>query len=446
MEKDYEGALKLINAVLTTNAGYIDARILRGEVYLAQRRTTEAIQDLQEVLKTNPTSVAALEAIGQAYLQQPDFALARSSFREAVRLDPDVLDPRVRLAELDVRAGDFQTAITNLEDLRAKGVKEPVLDLLLGTAYLGKNEPVKAGASLQKYLEKNPGDSRAKHLFGMALNTQGKRAESIKYFEDALNGSPPVLDSLKQLVTIDIAAKNLDAASGRITRQIELNPSNGELYLLLGRVQILRKKIDQAENAFLRAIELDPKLVQGYTDLAQIYTVTNKADLAMTRLDEVLKLDPKNVGALMLSGILYQQKNDINKAREAYEAVMTINPGFVSAANNLAYIYCEFVGDNDKALKFAKTAKDGAPEDPSISDTFGWALYKSGNYDWALGYLKESASKLPGNAEVQFHLGMTYYQLGDMSSAKQTLTKALAIGSEFRGQADAKRVLSEIPE
>jgi len=446
MEKDMDGSLKLVNKILASNPNYTDAIILRAEVYLAQGRTSEAIHDLQEVLKINPASLSALEALALAYMQQSDFATARSTLQELFRLDPDVVDPRVRLAELDIRAGDYRTAIENIEGLHGRGVKDPVLDLLLGTAYLGNNEPAKASASILKYLDKHPDNSRAKHLYGMALVAQGKRSEAVRYFDEALNGTPPILESLKQLITIDIAAKNLDAALGRVTRQTELFPTNGELYLLLGRVHIVRKRIDLAEQAFLRAIELDPKLIQAYSDLAQVYTLNKKTDLATARLEELLKLDPKNIGALMLSGLLYQQKNEVNKARDAFEAVLGISPGFVAAANNLAYLYCEFLDDSEKALKFAKIAKDGAPEDPSVSDTLGWALYKRGSYNWALPYLQEGVSKLPDNPEVQFHLGMAYYQLGDMDNAKDTLKKAVGTGLQFRGLADAKKVLSEIPQ
>ena len=101
-------------------------------------------------------------------------------------------------------------------------------------------------------------------------------------------------------------------------------------------------------------------------------------------MDEVIKIDPKNIGALMLSGILYQQSGDIPKAREAYEAVVALSPGFAPAANNLAYIYCEYLGDTDKALKLASTARDVAPDNPNIADTLGWTLYKRSNYEWAL--------------------------------------------------------------
>jgi Flp pilus assembly protein TadD len=142
--------------------------------------------------------------------------------------------------------------------------------------------------------------------------------------------------------------------------------------------------------------------------------------------------------------VIHQQKGDVPKARSAYEKIIAIEPKFVPAANNLAYIYSETGGDMDKALKLAQMAKEGAPEDPQIADTLGWILYKMGNYDWALGYLKESASKLADNAEVQYHLGMTQYKLGNAEEAKRALEAALTLGGDFQGAEEVRRALSEL--
>jgi hypothetical protein len=49
--------------------------------------------------------------------------------------------------------------------------------------------------------------------------------------------------------------------------------------------------------------------------------------------------------------------------------------------------------------------KEQAPEDPRISDTLGWLLYKRGVHQRALGLLKESAAKLPSNPQVQITSG-----------------------------------------
>src|SRR5262249_58187781 len=104
-------------------------------------------------------------------------------------------------------------------------------------------------------------------------------------------------------------------------------------------------------------------------------------------------------------GLVYQTKGDIPKAQEAYEKTLKLNPRFAPAANNLAVLYSEHGGDKEKALELAQRAKEAAPDDPHISDTLGWILYKRGVYQRAVTMLKESAAKLPDNLEGQYHAG-----------------------------------------
>jgi tetratricopeptide (TPR) repeat protein len=362
----------------------------------------------------------------------------------ALDVNPDFVEARLRLAELDIASGAFQAAISGLEGLIEKGHENPTIYDFLGAAYLGANDPVKAAALLKKSVEANPGDSRGQYFLGLALRNQGKNIEAGKHFEEALKISPGSVEPLVQLVSLDIAEDRLDTALERVTRQVRIFPSKPELYQILGRVYIARNETEKAETAYVKAIEIDPTFGSAYLALAKVYGDARKIDQAIAKVDEALKLDPKNITALMLDGILNQQRNDALKAQQAYEAVLSINPGFAPAANNLACIYLDTQGDIEKALNLAKTARDGAPEDPNVADTLGWTLYKKGNYDWALVYLQESAAKIPDNAEVQYHLGMAHYQLGNMDDAKKALNRALEIGPEFNGAPEAKRVLAEL--
>ena len=56
----------------------------------------------------------------------------------------------------------------------------------------------------------------------------------------------------------------------------------------------------------------------------------------------------------------------------------------------------------------------------------------------------ESAAKFPSNPEVHYHLGMTYYKLGEREAARQALAKALQVSSTFPGLEDARRTLVEL--
>ena len=143
-------------------------------------------------------------------------------------------------------------------------------------------------------------------------------------------------------------------------------------------------------------------------------------------------------------GMLYQQRGDTAKARDVYTKALAINPRFAPAANNLAWIYAHEGGDKEKALQLAQTAKEAAPDDPHISDTLGWILYKRGVYQRALTLLEESAGKLPDDPTVQYHLGMTYAKVGNKDAARKALARATGAKREFTEMAEAKRALMEL--
>jgi Flp pilus assembly protein TadD len=65
-------------------------------------------------------------------------------------------------------------------------------------------------------------------------------------------------------------------------------------------------------------------------------------------------------------------------------------------------------------------------------------------YDSAIGEFTDCLEKMPENATVIYHLGMAYYQKGDMENARAELNKALKIDQSFDGANEAKRILAEL--
>src|SRR5262249_48102257 len=143
-------------------------------------------------------------------------------------------------------------------------------------------------------------------------------------------------------------------------------------------------------------------------------------------------------------GLVYQTKGDIPKAQQAYEKVLLLNPRFAPAANNLAWLYSEHGGDKEKALELAQMAKEAAPDDPHISDTLGWILYKRGVYQRAAGLLSESAAKLPDNPVIRYHAGLAALKVGDKEGARKALTAAVNAPVTFTGKDEARKALDEL--
>jgi tetratricopeptide (TPR) repeat protein len=194
----------------------------------------------------------------------------------------------------------------------------------------------------------------------------------------------------------------------------------------------------------LKAIEINPQLFDPYVALGGFYAQTKRYDEALEKLEQAKNVNAKNLGVHMLIGMIHEMRKDVPQALAAYEKVLEINPRFGPAANNLAYLYSEHGGDKEKALQLAQTAKEVLPEDPRISDTLGWILYKRGIYERAVSLLRESAEKLGDNAEVQYHLGMAYLKTGNPQAAKDSLANALKLSESFTGVEEAKRVLADL--
>src|SRR5262249_48473885 len=292
---------------------------------------------------------------------------------------------------------------------------------LLGTAYLGRREPAKATDAYRRIVALAPKDPRGPYLIGLGLRAQGKNGEAKKEFEAALALAPGFVEPLGSLAEMSFAEKAPDAAVDRVKQQIVRVPNSGGLELLLGRVYVLRGDWDLAESSFLKALQLEPNLVSAYIELGRLYATSGKNVEALAKLNDALKVAPNDLVALTLSGIVNERNGDIAKAREAYEKVLAIQPRSAAAANNLAYLYSEHGGDVEKALQLAQTAKEIAPDEPHISDTLGWVLYKRGVHHRALNLFKESVSKLPENPAFQYHLGLAYLKVGDSENAKKAL-------------------------
>lgn len=443
-EQKYEEGVKFLDTVFKKSPSDLRGHILRGRLHVVKGETTQAIEEFQKVLKVEPGLVEARYRLARAYLQAGNLQQAKTELKEATAVDPDFVPAAVLLAELNIQTGAAKPAIETLERLIAKRPGAVDTYIILGTAHLANRQPALAAGAFRKISELAPRDPRGPYLLGVAWRAQGKRAEARKEFEASLALDPSFIDPLNQLASMAIADKASHVAAERINAQIARVPQSAGFYRLLGAVYVDRGETQSAEAAFLKAVELDPNLIGGYVALASLYASAGKNDQGLANADRALKVNSKNVTAHIIIGIVSERKGDIARAQRAYEQALAVNPRLAPAANNLAYLYAWHGGDKEKALQLAQLAKEVAPQDPYISDTLGWILYSRGVYQRALSLLKESATKLPDNAEVQYHLGMVQHKLGNREAAKEALARALKLGRSFAGADEARVTLAKL--
>ncbi len=439
-----DDALKIIDELFKKAPSDIDGRMLRGRAQLAKRQPTEAIQEFQAVLRLEPKLPTAHYYLALAQLEAGAFQQAKSELALALENAPQYVEATLLLAQLNVDSGNTAPAIEALEKLTAARPGMLQAYVFLGTAYLKRREPAKATEAFKKILTIAPKDPRGPYLVGVSLKAQGKAAEAASQFEHALALAPEFVEPLAELVMLAFADKQPERALERVNKQVALEPKSAKIQTLLGLVHRARKDSAAAEAAYSKAAELDPTFVTPYVELGRLYVETGKDEQALHKFEQALAVRSDNVVARMLAAEIYMHRNETAKAKEAYEKVLAANPRFAAAANNLAWLLFREGSNKDRALQLAQTAKEAAPDDPNVSDTLGWILYNRGVYERALALLRDSASKLPQNPEVQYHAGMAFRHGGDRDAARTALGVAVASAADFPGKDEARKALTEL--
>jgi tetratricopeptide (TPR) repeat protein len=454
-ERQDDGCVARVKNVLAQDSINYDALYQDGVLNLSKGDAIGAIRDFEYLSGAYRQNALVRYQLALAYLlhsnskdlneeaRRKAVDAAESRLNEAVSLQPRFGPAAMVLAELKIRKGNPAAAVELLEPLTKEQPQVEQAQYLLATAYLAQRKSDQALAIYQKMAELFPKDPRPSFLMGSVLLGEGKQTDARKAFEKANEISPDYLPPVEKLVDLDLADKQYAAAMDRVQKVIDKDPKLASPWGLRAKVYLAQRDFAHAEPDLLKAIELDPKLEPAYQLLAQLYVASNRQEEAIAKLSAFVE---NNKGAsaapaLMQLGMINDQLKHFDAARDAYEKLLAVAPNTPLALNNLAILYSEHFGQLDKAYELAKRAKEAANE-PHIADTLGWILYKQGDYNGALPLLQESAGKLPNLPEIQFHLGMTYYMLGEEEPARVALQNAVDASADFPAKDEARRRLS----
>lgn len=86
--KDYDVALKLLDAVIKLRPDYIEGWNRRATVYYMKNDYTHSMEDIQEVLRREPRHFGALAGLGMILQETGDDKHALDAFRRALEINP----------------------------------------------------------------------------------------------------------------------------------------------------------------------------------------------------------------------------------------------------------------------------------------------------------------------------------------------------------------------
>ena len=236
---------------------------------------------LKEALKVNPNSKYAYLELGNYYLENKDYALANSNFKNAVLIDGNFYEALMGLGISYVEEGNLSDGIKALRKAStASGaaVKNP--DMLY---------------YLAKICVANANFNEAKKYLTDAI----KQGENHNYYFE--------------LGKIYYSENDYSSAQNAFKKAMELDLDfelEADIYNYLGLIEYKNFDTEQAIYMFKKAIELDPKRAMYLYNLAQAYRSLGDKNAYSKEINAIANLKPRTVQDFLdFSTIYYDKKN-----------------------------------------------------------------------------------------------------------------------------------------
>ena len=438
-------AHRILDGVLAREPKNVDALLLRGQLFLIENNTVNALSALQTAVDGNPNVIAAHVALAQTHALRGSVKEAMKAYNEALRLDGSNGAARIGLAKLQVHNGAAAEAVPLLMKVVAENPRHLEARVLLLEGYMAAGDLPQATALASDLLKTDGNNAAVQTAVGMLATMKKDAGAARQAYSRALATNPRAYAALAGLLNTELQGKNLAAARALIEKQLAEMPDDPRVNLMAAETYGALGDAAAMERALKKTVEADPHSLQAYAMLGKMYYMQGRLDLARTELEKYVATAPASVpGNTMLGTILdLQGKTDQAKAR--YNTALQIDPRAAVAANNLAWINANTEGANlDVALQLAQAAKAQLPNQHEIDDTLGWIYYKKGLATRAIESLEVSTLKAPTNPLYAYHLGLAYHKNGDSAQARKELERALRLKPNFDGAEDAKRILESI--
>jgi len=429
-EESVDKANNLLSEVLEIEPENSDALLTRARLSLSNGEIKDGISDLRVILKNDPESVIAMTLLAGAQELEGSEGLALDNYKKLMTLQEPDLSVLTSAARLAISSEQYQEAESYIRQaLELEGDNASLVTNLVKLLVL--KEDWDAARSFANRLVDSEKSSALGYFLLAGLDTRLEDNDSaIKNLKASLKAEPKGVESLTGLSSLITQQNGLEAAVAFVGEHCESYPAQAHCRHLFGSLLAQSGKLDLAIIELEEALSLNDKLLITYRQLAKIYGFQRDKDSVIAVLERGLAIT-QDQGLAFDMANFYYQIGDFQKSSDIYLSMIDADENALTAKNNLAMLYAEFLitPENIKAAN-ALIADLQDSENPAFLDTVGWVLYLTGEYDRSVTYLQAAVDKVGSSSLLQYHLGMAFYKLEDSANAKVHLELAVQDGRE----------------
>lgn len=370
--------------------------------------------------------------------------------------DPDALFAYGNLA---LRAGDLERAggaIARVLTLRP-GWYGAILLQVRVLQLQGRQD--EAFAFLADAVVQHPDETRLQLTYARLLMDTQRYEEAVTQYEALLDKVAPNTEILYTLAMVHLQLEHFDEAEAYLVRVRDAGDHAGDLNYFFGWIAEKRGNDTDALSRYVRVPSADENYFEARVRLSilmaqqgdvagarqelqqlrqqqparqkRLYQIegellrqAGRPDAGLDVMTSALELFPGDFNLLYARALLAEAADRFDIVEQDLGYIIERDPDHADALNALGYTLADRTDRYKEAFEYISRALELKPDSHAILDSMGWVLYRLGNHEEAIRYLRRSL-EIQHDHEVAAHLGEVLWMTGETAEAVEIWERAL---------------------
>lgn len=430
------GARQIVEQVLANDPSQTDALKMSAVWLIEADETDQAINALRTALDQEPEDAEAMTLMARAHERAGNAQLAQDLLSLAVEASGNAPPESLRFSQVLIEQERFRSAEDVLVNALRRTPGHVGLLRQLGQVHLRSEDWPRANqvvATLRRQ-ENAQADLVANSLQAQIFARKDGLDRATAFLENLAGNDGGNTTTAIALIRAKITEGSTEEALELANELLAENPDDIRVQLTLGGTQFALRDFASAEETFRSTFEATSHPTAAL-QLMRSQMAQGRIEDATATLDDAIEKLPENTNLQWAKASVLEQGNDIDGAISIYEELYANDSNSIIIANNLASLLATYRDDEaslDRAFVVARRLR--GTEIPALQDTYGWILFRKGDFEEAVTYLEPAAAGLTRDPIVQFHLAKAYLAVGQNDDAKDAFERAL----ELAGQEDPR--------